>query len=89
MLEVPANQDDTAQRRHNLITESARLALQIEDAENSGNAVAEARLRVRYHSAQAELIGLTQGASLAARESHLALARTYQRELVKLDGDEA
>ena len=86
MLEVSANQDDAAQRRHNLITESARLALQIEDAENSGNAIAEARLRVRYHTAQAELITLTPGGSLEAREDHLALARSYQIELYRLGG---
>ncbi|SDF72146.1 hypothetical protein SAMN05216571_101381 [Onishia taeanensis] len=88
MPEVTAKQDAADQRRHELIIESARLALQIEDAENRGNAVAEARRRMTYHTGQAELTGLTKGGSLAAQENHLVLARTYQRELYRLGGEE-
>lgn len=86
--------DDTS--RHDLITTSMRAAFQIEAAERRGDAREEARQRVTYHTAQAELLARTLAYDPAAqaqirknREGHRRKAEAYQREFDRLEGQGA
>ncbi|CAM3308697.1 hypothetical protein [Halomonas lysinitropha] len=74
--------------REALITETSRLAFEIEAAERAGRSIECAQLRVRFHTAMAELLALTtswhpEGRAKVewARRDHLRLAEEYQREL--------
>lgn len=91
VIEALPTYDD--QTREDLITETARLALNIERAERANDAATEAGQRVQYHTAMAELLARTesfnktaQGQVAANRREHLRLAAAYQRELEQLRG---
>lgn len=89
MTQLPTYND---QSREDLVTETARLALQIERAERSSDARAQASLRVQYHTVMAELLARTdsfhrtaRGRVAANRREHQRLAAAYQRELEQLE----
>lgn len=76
--------------RHDLIVETARLAFEIEAAERRGDGPGQARRRIEYHRAMAELLARTaadnrqaQARIEWARRDHLQQADTYQHELEK------
>lgn len=82
--------------RDDLVTETSRLALEIDVAERKGRAVLEARLRVRFHTAMADLLALAmsdhpgaQTRTEQSRRDHLARAAAYRRELDQLEGANA
>lgn len=91
----------TAPDREALITETSRLAFEIEAAERNAPALArygirgpyQLRLRVAFHTKMAELLALTTAwcpeahAKVQwARRDHQQLAQGYQRELDALQG---
>lgn len=94
-LPATARQPQDTQRA-SLITETSRLAFEIEAAERNAPSLARhgisgprlLRLRVRFHTRMAELLALThswhpegQARVTRSRCDHLRLSEAYQREL--------
>ncbi len=95
MIDVTALPTYDEQTQDDLITQASRLAFQAEAAGERGDFRAEARLRMQYHAAQAELLARTtawcdeaQARNEQTRRQHLCSAQHYRWELEQLTSND-